>query len=149
MDDFFFDDDEIISEMYYHILWSTKNQSPIISSTLASQLYSIFCDLALSIQSHVIKAEIFQDHVQLVVKGSPNVSFMDLLTTLKSGSLLWIKTHFPEIPDFEWQQSDFGFTVSTEEVGFVIEDTSKSFSDIIPSILIRNGCPFDQKEIFE
>ena len=141
-------DEEIVCGLYYHLLWSTKDQKACISSSCAQQLYTFICDLALSLECYIIEGQVFADHVELVVKASVDVSLVELITTLKSGSMLWLKNSSPCFVAFEWQRSEFVFTVSTEEVGF-ITNTAKSFIDKIPQILNQNGCIFSEKEILE
>ncbi|MGZ3732848.1 MAG: transposase [Parachlamydiaceae bacterium] len=83
-----FSDDVAIVEMYYHLLWSTKDQRSPISCSCASQLYSLIYDLALSVKCHVIEGQVFSDHVQLVVKGSSDTSLENLMTNFKLGTVL-------------------------------------------------------------
>lgn len=80
---------------------------------------------------------VFCDHIQLVIKFTPDTIFSDLITNLKVASLLWMRTHFPEIERFEWQKSDFGFTVGMDEVGVLIEriKKAKSFKEEVFSLL--------------
>lgn len=147
MQDFF--DELQVAEMYYHIMWSTKNQNPCIPEPCASQLLSWMGDLALSIECHVIDGKIASDHIQLVVKGCINVSLETLMITLKSGSLLLVKNYFPEIGSFDWQKSDFAFSVSSEDVEFVFIKDTLSFSEMMLSFLDQNDISFDLKEILE
>src|SRR6478735_4614400 len=104
-----FDENEIHHEMYAHLLWSTTSQKPLITPAIVSHLYDYLGDLTLDEGCHLIGGSIFCDHIQLVIKFSPDTIFSDLITNLKVASSLWVRTNFPEIEGFEWQKSDFGF----------------------------------------
>lgn len=144
-------EDEIIHEMYVHLLWSTASQKPLITSCIIPHLYDYFCDLILNEGCHLIGGSVFCDHIQLVIKFTPNTIFSNLITNLKVASLLWIRTNFSEIERFEWQKSDFGFTVGVEEVGALIERIKKAklFKEEVFPLLDQNEMKYDPIEVLE
>jgi putative transposase len=146
-----FDEDEIYHEMYVHLLWSTNSQKPLLNPSIIPHIYEYLCDLTLSEGCHLIGGNIFSDHIQLVIKFTPNTILSDLITNLKIASSLWMRTNFPEVDRFEWQKSDFGFTVSTEEVGTLIEriKKSKSFREEVFALLDQNEMTYDSVEVLE
>ena len=145
-----FDEDVIYGGMYIHLAWSTKNQQRLLSS-IDQYLYEYMCDLVLPHQCDVIYGRVFSDHVQLVVNFSPDISLYNLLTNLKVATALLIRTNFPELKDFEWQKSDFGFTVSVDEVGALIERIKKAklFKEEVFSLLDQNEMKYDSVEVLE
>lgn len=143
-----FDEDAVHSRMYVHLSWSTKNQQPVLSS-IAQYLYHYICELALSHDCHVVDGRVFSDHVQLVVKFSPEISLDNLLTTLKVATALLIRTNFPELKNFEWQKSDFSFSVSHEEVCSTINSNAKSFPEEVCLLLKNNGLEYELHEVLE
>ncbi len=145
------DDNEIHHELYIHLLWSTAQQQPLISQSLTQHLYDYFCDIALTCESHVIGGQVSNDHVQLVIKFSPDISIADLIKALKVSSMLWIRTNFLDASDFEWQKSDFAFSVDFEEVGTLIDKIkrTKSFLEEVYFLLDQNDLEYDCKEILE
>lgn len=146
-----FDEDLIYHEMYLHLLWSTKNQQPVLSP-IAPHLYTYLCDLALSKDCHLVSGKVFDDHVQLIIKFSPDVALNDLLITFKTATSLWIRSNFPELKDFEWQLSDFSFTVDYENP-FIIDTEPQPFSELIEVVLNNNGfekgIEYNLKEVLE
>lgn len=146
-----FDEDEIYHEMYVHLLWSTAKQQPSIPSSLFPSLYSYMCDSALTHECYVIAGQVFTDHIQLIVKFSPHTPLTDLIKTLKLSSLLWLRTNFPTMKNFEWQGSDFAFSVSSEEVGSLIEkiQNAKAFSEEVLLLLDQNEMQHDLLEVLE
>ena len=145
------DEDEIYHEMYVHLLWSTISQKPLITPSVVPHLYDYLCNLTLNEGCHLIGGSVFCDHIQLVIKFTPDTIFSDLVTNLKVASLLWIRTNFPEIERFEWQKSDFGFTVGVDEVGALIERIKKAklFKEEVFSLLDQNEMKYDSVEVLE
>ena len=145
-----FDENLIFHELYLHLLWSTKNQEPLLAS-VAKHLYDYMEELALTCESTIVGGRIVNDHVQLVIKFSPETSLGELITTLKVATSLWIRTNFSELKNFEWQQSDFSFTLGTEEIGGIIDSFNhvKSFPDEIPSLLNQNGLEYTLQTVLE
>jgi putative transposase len=146
-----FYEDEIHHELYLHVLWSTLRQKPIISSYIGQHLYAYICDLALTYECYVIGGRVCEDHLQLVLKFNPNLAIEILLTSLKVATSLWIRTNYPEMKDFEWQKSDFAFTVGFEEVGSVLEKikNTKSFLKDVYLLLNQTHMEYDKLEVLE
>lgn len=146
-----FDEDEIVHEMYVHLLWSTKGQKPLIKPSIVPHLYDYLSTLTLNEGCHLIGGGIFCDHIQLVIKFNPDTLVSDLIINLKVASSLWMRTHFPEIEEFEWQESDFGFTVGVDEVGDTIEQIKKAklFKEVVFSLLDQNKMKYDFVEVLE
>ncbi len=143
-----FDEDEVFGEMYVHIAWSTRDQKPLLSP-FAQYLYQYICDLALTCECHVVDGRVFSDHVQLVVKFSPDISFANLITNFKVATSMLIRTQVAGMKDFEWQKSDFGFTVSSEEACSTIDHNAKTFSIAVCELLNQNDIQYDLKDVLE
>jgi len=141
-----FDENEIVHGMYIHIVWSTRNQMPVLDS-IAQYLYQYICDKALDLECHVIDGRAFNDHVQLIVKFNPHVSIDNLVKTLKDATSMLIRSNIPELKTFEWQQSEFFFTVSSEEACSIITTKAKPFKNEICNILKQNGLNYKLKEV--
>lgn len=144
-----YDEDEIYNEMYVHLLWSTAGQKPLITPSVLPHLYDYLCNSTLNEGCHLIGGSVFSDHIQLVIKFTLDTIFSDLITNLKVGSSLWIRTNFPEIERFEWQKSDFGFTVGADEVGALIDRIKKAklFKEEVFFLLDQNKMKYDSIEV--
>lgn len=145
-----YDEEEIQSELYIHIVWSVREQKAIIAPINAQQLYPFIRDLVLNSNCTLIAGRVFADHLQLLVKFNPDIALQDLITDIKVGSSLWMTTHCSEIKDFAWQKSDFSFSVACEEVGNLINkiENGSSFVHEIPAILALNGLAFEPDKMF-
>jgi hypothetical protein len=110
-----------------------KSKTPNKASVVP-YLYDYLCNLTLNEGCHLIGGSVFCDHIQLVIKFTPDTIFSDLITNLK-----------------EWQESDFGFTVGVDEVGALIERIKKAklFKEEVFSLLDQNKMKYDSVEVLE
>jgi len=146
-----FDEDEIQHELYVHLLWSTAGQKSLIPQSVEQGLCDYLRDLALTAKCHLIGGCVSADHIQMVIKFSPETILSDLIQDFKLASTWWLRTHFHALRDFDWQKSDFSFTVDFEEVGELVENTknSKSFEQEIYYLLDQNKIHYDPLEVLE
>lgn len=137
--------------MYLHVLWSTLNQQTLITDPFIPHLHNYLCHLTLKEGCNLIYGRVFCDHIQLVIKFTPFTILADLITNLKVASLLWMRTNFPGVENFEWQKSDFGFSVGVDEVGVLIESLQKSkpFTEEVFALLDQNEMEYDPVEVLE
>ena len=91
-----FDENEIICELYYHILWSTKGQELLLSPGMFSQINGIVQQIATDNDCSVIALGGTSDHLQLLVKAGPHF-VMDafILDTKVASSMLIIARAIP------------------------------------------------------
>ncbi len=145
-----FDENEICQGMYLHLLWSTLDQKNILPSPFPL-LYNYLYELTLNEECHLIGGSVHSDHIQLVIKFTPYTVVSNLITNLKVGSLLWMRTIFLKIKNFEWQKSDISFTVGTDEVCDLIEriKNAKTFEEEVIILLDQNEIEYDLIEVFE
>jgi putative transposase len=143
------DENEIYHEMYLHLIWSTHGQKAIIVPAIANSLYRYISDIILDRNCHLIAGKVFADHLQLIIKFNHDIALEDLVTDIKVGSALWVNNHCLEKRGFAWQKTYFGFSVSQEEVGNLMDGFVKadSFLSHITAILSLNGITYDVSEI--
>ncbi len=146
-----YDENEIYHEMYIHFLWSTKNQRPVISSSIIKNLWLHIYEVALSYDCHLIGGQIFNDHIQLIIKITPDIAVADLITTLKTASALWIRTNCLDLKNFEWQKSDFAFTSGYEQLDALLKKikNTQHFIDEVHALLNENEIQYELQEVLE
>ena len=145
-----YNESEIYHGMFAHIIWSTMAQQPSLSS-VTQHLHDYICDLALLQSCHVISGRILSDHVQLVVKFSPNTILERLITTLKVETSLCMRSNYTELRNFEWQKSDLCFTIGGSKVKKVINsfNSAGNYSEEIRKIFKHNGVTEDINQFLE
>lgn len=144
-------ENEVRCEMYLHLLWSTKEQKSLILPSFSKQLCHYVSEFALENECSVIACNAPSDQIQLLIKITPAFNLSDFLVGVKAATTMWIRTNFPEVSDFKWQNSDCSFSVSFEEVGFMINkiNQSKVFVEEVFHYLDASGIQYDTKEVLE
>jgi putative transposase len=148
-------DSKMHCELYLHSLWSTKGQQPVISPAWSNKLCTFIQNSCNEKYCSVIASCAPVDHIQLLIKFTPEFILSEFLIDIKSSTTIWIRTHFLELKDFEWQESDFSFSVGYDYVGDVIskmndqKNSAKAvaFNKLIPKILDENLMEYSKDEI--
>jgi REP element-mobilizing transposase RayT len=148
-----YDEDQVYSELYAYMIWSTKNQDPSLGLSWRKHLRNYISELILDCECHLITSRIAPDHLHLLVKFHPDAAMNDLLITIKSATAIWIRTNIPGQEHFEWQKADCTFTVSSEKVSGLIKEFNKpdqtSYVDEIYPLLKAEGFEYDPLEILK
>ncbi len=125
------------TQVYLHIIFSTKNRIPLIHSSFEKDLYLHIeheCNrkgcIALKVGGCV-------DHVHILCRLSKHVLIPKLLEAIKGSSSKWVKANYPELHHFYWQDGYAAFSVSPREIDKVeayihnqhIHHQSKTFKE--------------------
>ncbi len=107
------------TQLNYHIVFSTKHRRPEIDIDLQARLCEYFGGTIRGQEGQSIEIGGTRDHVHILTKLSPTMSFADVIRDLKSNSSKWIS----ELPEtrtrFEWQKGYSAFTVSYSQIDAV------------------------------
>lgn len=146
-----FDENEVHCEMYLHLLWSTKDQKPMILPTFSKQLCHFISEFALENECSLIASNAPADHIQLLIKVTPEFLLSNFLIGVKAATTMWIRTNFPEFSHFKWQNSDCSFSVSFEEVGCMINkiNQSKIYIEEVYQYLDAYCIQYDVNEVLD
>jgi putative transposase len=95
-----------------HLVWSTRERSPLISPAIESRLYDYLVAIARSKRCDVLAVGGTENHIHLLVTFPSTVMLGDLLRELKAGSSRWM--HATLSPDdwFDWQNNYAAIAVS-------------------------------------
>ena len=92
-----------LASVYLHIVFSTKNRAPLISSDLRARLYPYLAAIALGNGTRMLDIGGVADHVHLLVSFGREVTIADTVKTLKAASSRWVHDTFPDQRAFAWQ----------------------------------------------
>jgi len=123
---------------YFHIVWSTKNRVPWITSEVQKRLYSYLVGIIRNHKGKLIEIGGMPDHVHMLIELSNLDKFSYFIRDLKACSSLWIHQTFPQLKDFAWQEGYGSFSVSFSAV-----DTVKNY--ILNQELHHTNQSFDQE----
>ena len=107
------------TNLLYHLVFSTKQRKPMISDTLAADLYPYLGGAVRGEGGILLEVGGMPDHIHLLVKLKPTIAISDFLRQLKANSSKWINEEKFKIHKFGWQDGYGAFTVSRSQVEHV------------------------------
>lgn len=142
-----------LTNLLYHIVFSTKGREPLIAAKLAPDLYQYLAGI---IQNGVgVPLEIggMPDHVHLFFKMRADVSLADSVRVIKANSSRWAGER---ITNFAWQSGYGAFTVSASQANAVrnyIRNQAEhhrivTFQDEFRAFLTRHEVEYDEQYVW-
>ena len=106
---------------YYHLVWATKDRSPLITPERESILYGYILGKADSIGCMVQAIGGISDHLHIVISVPPTIAISDCVQRLK-GSSAYHLNHQPNSKDewFGWQRGYGVFTMGSKQCPIAI-----------------------------
>jgi REP element-mobilizing transposase RayT len=141
------------TQIYYHIVFSTKNRAPTLAAGGREQLFRYTWGIFKNKRSHVYRINGMEDHIHIPTGLHPAMCLASLVREVKVGTHKWIKENglFPAFAG--WQDGYGAFTVSHGDKDVVIEYIKDqqahhrrvSFLDELRELLEKYGVSFDEK----
>lgn len=142
------------SSLFFHIVFSTKQRFPLITSALKPRLYDYFGGTIRGLGGVLIEIGGTADHVHILINIKPTIKLSDFMREVKSSTSKWAN----EITDgkFEWQIGYGAFTVSVSQIDAVrryIQNQEKHhakmiFEDEFKNLLHLSKVEFDEKYLW-
>jgi putative transposase len=141
--------------LHYHVVFSTKNRTPIIAEEWRGRLHAYLGGVVKN--GHGIPEAIggVKDHVHLLIGLQATVCLADVVRDIKTNSSRWVHD---EIGDrgFSWQEGYGAFTVSASQIDSVREYISKqeehhkkrSFQEEYVEFLERSRIAYDGRYLW-
>ena len=139
----------------YHIVFGTKDRTPIISPAWEGELFSYMSGIIKNLKGHTLVINGVEDHVHLLIRLGPTIKFSDFMRELKAGSSRWVSEN--HMRKFSWQRRYGAFSVSesvTETVRKYIQcqkqhHAAQSFEEEYTALLERHNIEFDEKYLWD
>lgn len=90
-------------ELYYHIVWCTKNRESTIVPQVENDLYRYIRGKAGELGCHIIEIGGMEDHVHVLMSICPSTSVSDVVKSLKGASSHHINKQFAGRYPLYWQ----------------------------------------------
>ncbi|MGD8245733.1 MAG: IS200/IS605 family transposase [Anaerolineae bacterium] len=94
-------------QLFYHLIWSTKNRQPLLTSSVEKQIYGYLTGKATGLKGVVYAIGGTSDHVHLVVSIPPAVSVAKFVGQVKGVASTRFNKSGVSSTHFEWQ-SEYG-----------------------------------------
>ncbi|PLX18223.1 MAG: transposase [Salinivirgaceae bacterium] len=101
-----------LSQLYVHIIFHIKFNSPRIKKTTKNDLFSYIASIIKDNESIPIIINGVEDHVHILCIQSKNIALAKLVEEIKRHSSRWIKKQDSAYKSFAWQGGYAGFSVS-------------------------------------
>lgn len=145
------------TSLHYHMIFSTKERQPYITSDLQHRLYEYMGGIINQEKGILRSAGGVADHVHLLATFSPTKAVSDLLRVIKSNTSKWIHETFPDQRRFGWQDGYGAFTVSTSGLtdvekyiaGQAEHHRQVSFKDEFVEFLHRHEIAHDERYLWD
>lgn len=147
-----------LSNLTYHIVFSTKYREPMITPQLREALYPYIGGIVRNKGGSLIRIGGVADHLHLVVRLRPDIALSEMMRMVKANSSKWVnERNNGSGSRFAWQSGYGAFTVSQSQLPALIEyvenqeehHRSRSFQDEFVAILRKHGVEYDERYLFD
>ncbi len=147
-----------LSQIYIHLVFSTKNHEPFLDATIQPELYAYTAKILYdecSSPAKIIGGG--EDHVHVLLNLSRTCTVAHLVEMVKKRSSKWIKTKGDKYREFQWQTGYGVFSVSASAVETVTQyianqkehHRKSSFKDEFREFLNKHGIEYDEKYVWD
>jgi putative transposase len=105
-----------LTNLIYHVVFSTKNRFPLIHDDVQPRLYSFIGEVVKNRNGILLEAGGIEDHIHLVLKLRADLSLAEMIRAVKTNSSKWMNDCGRP---FSWQSGYGAFTVSASNVARV------------------------------
>jgi len=145
-----------LSSLLMHIVFGTKDRTPLISSDLAERLWPYMGGIVRNLKGKAIVVGGMPDHVHMLIELPPAVSAADAVRTIKANSSRWVREGADMRSKFAWQSGYAAFSVSRSNCDAVAkyireqEDHHRKvgFKEEFLSFLKKHRVDYDERVIW-
>jgi REP element-mobilizing transposase RayT len=145
-----------LTNLLYHIVFSTKNREPIITTPIRAELYKYIGGIVRGEGGTLLEIGGMPDHVHLVVRFKAEPSVATMVKIIKSKSSKWLNEQPKRPGRFEWQRGYAAFTVSVSQLAGVRtyvknqeqHHRHKTFQDELRLLLEKHGVEYDERYLW-
>ena len=146
-----------LTKLYAHLIFSTKNRQPYLTSGIRSQVHAYLSTLVRDSGSpHVVVGGV-EDHVHLLFDMGKSLAPVKFVEFVKRDSSKFIKTLSDDFNDFYWQRGYGMFSVSpihVQEVTTYINSQEEhhqkvTFREELLSFLKRYNIEYDEQYLWD
>ena len=147
-----------LSQIYLHIVFSTKNRSPFLQDrTLRQRIHAYLAGTCRNLHSPSLIVGGVEDHVHLLLRLGKELNVSTLVRELKRESSKWIKALDPDLRAFYWQQGYGAFSLSPSHVDplkkYIASQEEhhrrETFQDEFRRLLKKYGIDYDERYVWD
>jgi len=146
-----------LSFLLVHIVFSTKNRSPLLREELRKKLFVYLATVARDNRCECYRVGGVADHVHLALRISRTTHVSELVKQLKVNSSVWVKDNFSNSAKFAWQRGYGAFSVGPADREALVHyiDMQEqhhrkiSFQDEFRAFLNKYEIEFDEQYVWD
>jgi REP element-mobilizing transposase RayT len=146
-----------LSYLLTHIVFSTKDRTPVLDATVRPALHAYLATVARNVDCECFRVGGVADHVHLAVRLSRTITMAQLIEELKTSSSKWLKTQSLTLATFSWQRGYGAFSVGPSDLNALLHyiDTqeehhkTRTFQDEYRAFLKKYGIDFDERYVWD
>ncbi|NQZ60175.1 MAG: IS200/IS605 family transposase [Lentisphaeraceae bacterium] len=144
------------SQIYYHLVFSTKSRENYISDLIQEELYTYICGIIKKKDGFVYAIGGMPDHIHILCYIPAKTAVSKMLQEIKGCSSAWIHKRFHALSFFQWQSGYGVFSVSHSQREIVKNYICKqqehhkdmSFKEEFIVLLKIHGVSYDESFIW-
>jgi putative transposase len=145
-----------LTNLIYHVVFSTKGREPMIVHPLRVELYRYMGGIVKNEGGILLQIGGMPDHLHLVLKLKPTHELSKIMQKIKGNSSKWINTQGILKDRFSWQDGYGAFSVSESQVPVVVRYVKEqeahhrklSFKDEFTQILERHQVEYEERYLW-
>lgn len=145
-----------LSNLLYHIVYSTKNREPLIT-TYKKDLHKFICSNIIRQGGQVFSVNGTDDHIHIAAKLLPRYSVSNILKLIKGNSSKWVNEQGKCVNHFSWQIGYGAFTISKSKLNKVIRyinsqeehHRKKTFKEEFVELLDVHEIEYDKRYVWD
>lgn len=146
-----------LSYLLTHIVFSTKDRTPVLDATVRPALHAYLATVARNVECECFRVGGVADHVHLAVRLSRTITMAQLIEELKTSSSKWLKTQSPALAAFAWQRGYGAFSVGPSDLNALLHyiDTqeehhkTRTFQEEYRAFLKKYGIEYDERYVWD
>jgi len=145
------------TNLLYHIIFSTKDRVPYISSEIRADLHAYLGGIVRELGGVAVAVGGIEDHVHLLLRLPAELGISECLRVIKTNSSRWLHQKWPTQRRFAWQIGYGAFTVSASSQAAVVRYIQNqeqhhrkiSFRDEFIAFLRKQSIEFDEQYLWK
>ena len=142
--------------VFVHIIFSTQNREPLLTSSLRDRLWAYMGGIARENKIKAISIGGRLDHSHMLLSIPGNIAVSKAVQLIKGGSSKWLHENFSSLRNFSWQEGYGAFSVGPSQVDEVSAYIAhqeehhrvKSFQEEYLGFLREYGIEYDERYVW-
>ncbi|MEK7951903.1 IS200/IS605 family transposase [Luteolibacter soli] len=145
-----------LSRILIHLVFSTKNREPALSTALQAELHPYLAGTLDSMDCPSLRVGGVGDHVHMLFGLSRTKTIAEVVEAVKTSSSKWIKSKDARLSSFHWQSGYAAFSVSQSDADQVVaylanqaeHHRKRTFQEEYRLLLEKYQVPFDERYVW-